>query len=102
MILSLIKKNKILQSANRFGHASRVGQLAAHVRGQDVRRQIPGEVVPRSGRQDHEIGVFPLKKAAHGMVQEAGVGSMYRVPVFVCQRHPSISILQQDVYAKER
>lgn len=63
-------------------HASRVGQLAAHVRGQDVRRQIPGEVVPRSGRQHHEIGVLPLRKAAHGMVQEAGVGSRYRVPVF--------------------
>ena len=63
----------------------RVGQLAAHISGQDVRWKIAGEVVPWSGRQDHEIGVFPLREAAHGVVQEAGVGSRYRMPVLIRQ-----------------
>jgi hypothetical protein len=74
-----------LHTVHIMGMLSRVGQLAAHVRGQDVRRQIAGEVVPRSGRQDHEIGVFPFREAAHGVVQEAGVGSRYGMPVLVRQ-----------------
>lgn len=62
-------------------YLSGIGLPAAHVRCQDLFRHIVGEFVPRCRGQHHKIGVFPFRKAAHGMVQEAGVGSRHRMPV---------------------
>ena len=43
----------------------RIGLLAVHICRQDVPRDIVGELAPRGGRQDHEIGVLPFGEAAH-------------------------------------
>ena len=62
------------------GRGLRVGLFSVDVRRQDVLRHIVGELAPRGGRQDHEVGVLPFGEAAQDRVQEGSIGSRYRMP----------------------